>query len=146
MNTEFKKVHTTKDLTISLAITAVGVALSFVHMGLGITIAACGILCLLIYKGGYKAEGCDELLSKSAFDAAISCRNSAMEFLEGKSNDIQLKEANNGGVIRLEVYYCKKNSIAYAQLFDFSNYVYAPVTEIIRLDGERADKLISNLL
>ena len=35
--------------------------------------------------------------------------------------------------------------IAYAQLFDFSNYTYEPATEIVELRGPRAEKLICKL-
>ena len=51
----------------------------------------------------------------------------------------------NGGVIRLEVYYNADASLAYAQLFDFSNYTYEPATGIVELRGPKADKLITKL-
>jgi hypothetical protein len=35
--------------------------------------------------------------------------------------------------------------VAYAQLFDFSNYTYVPATEIMELRGSRAQKLIAKL-
>ena len=45
----------------------------------------------------------------------------------------------------MEVYYNVDASIAYAQLFDFSNYTYEPATEIVELRGPKADKLISKI-
>ena len=45
----------------------------------------------------------------------------------------------------LEVYYNADASVAYAQLFDFSNYTYEPATELVELRGPKADKLIGRL-
>lgn len=50
-----------------------------------------------------------------------------------------------GGVIRIEVYFSKDAEIAYAQLFDFSDYTYQKATEIVELKGDRARKLIAKL-
>ena len=50
-----------------------------------------------------------------------------------------------GGVIRLEIYYNAAASVAYAQLFDFSNYSYEPATGIIEVRGRKADKIIGKL-
>ncbi|MBQ9192139.1 MAG: hypothetical protein IJ156_00260 [Bacteroidales bacterium] len=51
----------------------------------------------------------------------------------------------NGGVVRIEIYYNAGAAVAYAQLFDFSNYTYVPATEIVELRGPRAEKLIAKL-
>lgn len=56
-----------------------------------------------------------------------------------------MKTGTNGGIIRLEVYYRAAASVAYAQLFDFSNYTYQPATGIVELRGPKADKLITEL-
>lgn len=142
---KFKKVHTVKDLTISIIMVAAGVGLYFVNAGLGILIGVCGLLMLLFYKAAYKREGEDIVLKKSAVDVAHSCRESLKEFLDGKDVEPQVNTSVNGGVIRLEVYYSAAASVAYAQLFDFSNYSYVPATEIIELRGARADRLINKL-
>ena len=78
-------------------------------------------------------------------DVAHSCRESLKDFLDGKDVEPEVNTSVNGGVIRLEVYYSAAASVAYAQLFDFSNYSYVPATEIIELRGARADKLISKI-
>jgi hypothetical protein len=48
-------------------------------------------------------------------------------------------------VVRLEIYYNAEKAVAYARLFDFSNYVYVPATDIVELRGPRAEKLIVSL-
>ncbi len=145
MQITFKKVHTKKDLIISAIVLAAGIGLCFINLGLGVFIAVCGVLMLLFYKGSYKREGEDIVLQKKAFDVAHSCRDSLKGFLEGKDIEPEVKTNIKGGIIRLEVFYNATAPIAYAQLFDFSNYTYEPATEIVELRGERAEKLINKL-
>jgi hypothetical protein len=145
MQIKFKKVHTKKDLIISAIVLAAGIGLYFVHAGLGILLAICGILMLLFFKGGYKREGEDIVLQKKALDVAHSCRDSLKGFLEGKDVEPDVNTSINGGIIRLEVYYNAAAPVAYAQLFDFSNYTYEPATGIVELRGPKADQIITKL-
>lgn len=145
MEIKLKKVHTAKDLSISAIVLAAGIGLYFINAGLGIVIALCGLLLLLLWKVGFKREGEDIVLQKKALDLAHSCRESLKGFLDGKDVEPEVKPNTNGGVIRLEAYYNEAEAVAYAQIFDFSNYTYEPATEIIELRGERAKTLISKL-
>ena len=130
---------------ISAIFVAAGIGLYFVNVGLGILIGFCGLLMLIFYKGAYKREGEDILLKKTALDVAHSCKESLKGFLDGKDVEPEVNTSINGGVIRLEVYHNASASVAYAQLFDFSNYSYVPATELVELRGKRADCLISKL-
>ena len=145
MEIQLKKVHTAKDLAISAIIVAAGIGLFFVNAGLGALIAGCGILMLCFYKAGYRREGENLTLKKCALDVSNSCRESLKGFLDGKDVEPELKVSTVGGIIRLEVYYNADASVAYAQLFDFSNYSYEPATELVELRGPRAEKLIGAL-
>ncbi len=145
MEIKFKKVHTKKDLIISSIVLAAGIGLYFVNAGLGILLAACGVLMLLFYKDGYKREGESIVLQKKALDVAHSCRDSLKGFLDGKDVEPDVNAGISGGAIRLEVFYNAAASVAYAQLFDFSNYTYEPATDLVEVRGPKADKLISKL-
>ena len=145
MEIQFKKVHTAKDLIISALVLAVGVGLYFVNAGLGVFIGACGILMLLFYKAAFKKVGNDTILTKKAIDVASSCRSSLLDYLNGKDVDPEIQQPGAGGVIRLEVYFNKDAGVAYAQLFNFSNYTYEAATEMIELYSPKAEKLISKL-
>ncbi len=145
MEIKLKKVHTVKDLLISAFVLAAGIGLYFVHAGLGATVAVCGLLLLAFYKSGYKREGENTVLRKTALDVSHSCRDSLKGFLDGKEVEPQIDKAARGGVIRLEAYYNADAAVAYAQLFDFSNYTYEPATGIVELRGSRAQTLISKL-
>ena len=146
MEIKFKRVHTVKDLAISAVILAAGIGLYFLNTGLGILIGACGLLMLFLYKAAHKREGEDIVLRKRALDVSHSCRESLRNFLDGKDVEPEVSVSTGGGVIRLEVYYSSEASIAYARLFDFSDYTYVPSTEIVELRGERADVLINKLV
>lgn len=145
MEYKLKPVHTGKDLIISAVILAAGIGLFFVNAGLGVVIAVCGLLMLLLYKTGHKREGENVVLRKKAIDVAHHCRESLKGFLDGKDVEPEIDTNENGGVIRLEIYYNVDAAVAYAQLFDFSNYTYEPATEIVELRGPRAEKLIAKL-
>ena len=145
MEIKLKRVHTVKDLVISAIVLVAGIGLYFLNAGLGITVIVCGLLLLVFYKAGYKREGEDIVLHKEALDVSHSCRDSLKGFLEGKDVEPEIDKTALGGIIRLEVYYNADAAIAYAQLFDFSNYTYEPATEIVELRGPRAEKLICKL-
>ena len=145
MEIKFKKVHTAKDLIISILVIAAGVGLYFVNAGLGGVIGVCGLLLLFFYKAAYKREGENILLNKKALDVSRSCRDSLTNFLNGKDVEPEVNTSATGGIIRLEVYYNADAAIAYAQLFDFSNYTYEAATDIVELRGPKAEKLIALL-
>ena len=145
MEIKFKKVHTAKDLVISILVIAAGVGLYFLNAGLGIVIGACGLAMLLFYKTAYKKPGGDTVLTKKALDIAHACRQGIKDYLDGKDVDPELTAPGAGGVVRVEIYYNKGAGVAYVQLFDFSNYAYEPATDIVELRGPRAKKLIDKL-
>lgn len=145
MEINFKKVHTGKDLAISTIVLLAGVGLFFVNKGLGIIIAMCGLAMFLLYKGGYKKDGQGIVLQKKSEDLCKTCRQSIIDYLNGKDVMPQVKVGDEGGSVRLDVYYNAAAGIAYAQLFDFRNYTYEPETEVIELHSPKSDKLISLL-
>ena len=145
MEINFRKVHTGKDLVISSIALLAGIGLFFVNKGLGVCVAVCGLGMFILCKGGYKADGKGILLTKTSQDICKSCKTSIVGFLEGKDSAPVLKEGNEGGSVRLDVYFNKAERVAYAQLFDFCNYTYEPATDIVMLTGGKADELISAL-
>lgn len=141
----FKKIHTGKDLAISGIVILAGIGLFFLNKGLGGVIGVCGLLMLLCYKAGYKEEGQDLPLVKKVVEVSHSCRESVKDFLEGKDVEPALNKPGAGSIIRLEAYYNQEAHVAYAQLYDFSQYAYQEATEMVKLEGSRADTLISKL-
>ena len=146
MEYNFKRVHTVKDLSISTIVLLAGIGLFFVSKGLGISVAVFGLLRFLIYKGGYKKNGYGVVLTKKSEDLCKACKPSILNFLGGKDVKPVIKKGNEGGSVRLDVYYNRAGSIAYAQLYEFCNYTYEPVTEIVELKGNKAEELIVSIL
>ena len=145
MEYNFKKVHTGKDLAISTLVLLAGAGLFFVNKGLGICIGICGLFMYLAYKGGYRKDGKGILLTRKSEDICKACRPAIVEFLEGKNTVPTIKQGNEGGSVRLDVYFNKSENVAYAQLYDFCSYAYEPATGVVELKGDRAEKLISLL-
>ena len=100
---------------------------------------------LLFYKAAYKKVGDDTLLTKKALDVASSCRNSLLDYLNGKDVEPEVQQPGAGGVVRLEVYFNKEAGVAYAQLFNFSNYTYEAATDMVELHSPKAEKLINKI-
>ncbi len=145
MEMNFKKVHTVTDLVISAVILIAGIVLSFYSLGIGFIVALCGLLMVLFCKGGYKKDGEGVVLKKKSEELCKSSKASVVEFLNGKSAEVTLKQGNEGGCVRLLVYYNKCEKIAYAQLFDFHDYSYQPSMDMVELRGECVDKLLAKL-
>ena len=114
MEYNFRKVHTGKDLAISILVLLAGVGLYFLNQGLGICIGTCGLLMCLFYKAGYKINGKGILLTKEAEDSCKGCGTSRIEVLEGKTRVLAIKQGTEGGCIRLDVYFSKSEKVAYA--------------------------------
>lgn len=145
MEYNFKKVHTRKDLAISTIVFFAAICLLLVNKELGFCTGFCSILMFVFYKGGYKLDGQGILLTKYSEQLCKDCMPSIIDFLNGKDVIPQIKKGFEGGSVRLDVYYNATARIAYAQLFDFINYIYVPVTEIVELNTPKADKLIAQL-
>lgn len=142
MKTDIKSVHTSKDLMVSIPLIAIGAGLFFVNKGLGIVIALLGLVFLLLYKKGYRLEGVDCCFQKQDLELCKACRSSVMDYLSGKDVHPEIKEGNEGGSVRLVVYYNKAEGLAFAQLFDYKGYDYQPASEFVEIRRPRVDRLI----
>lgn len=145
MKTNFKKVHTAKDLIISSIVLLAGVGTFFIEKGLGTCLVVCALVMLLIYKDGYRKDGEGVVLHKKSEDLCKCCKASIIDFLSRKDGTPEIRKGNEGGCIRLDVYYNTSEGIAYAQLFDFRGYNYEPETDVVELHSPEAEKLVSLL-
>lgn len=146
MEINFKKVHTAKDLIISSSVLIAGIGLFFVNKGLGILFAACGVGMFFICKSGYRKDGRGVTLRKVSKDLSRTCRQSVLDYLDGKDICPSIIEGNDGGSIRIDVFFNESAGVAYAQVFNFDNYAYEPATTLVELHSPKADKLISQIV
>ena len=145
MKSEFKKVHTSMDLIISSLILLAGVGLFFISKSGGIAVMLCGTVLLLVYKSGLKREGDDTLLKKSELELCGHDKAALLSFLDGKNNEVELHYGHEGGTLLLTVWHNDRLPIAYAQLMEYQEQTFLPITEIIKLDNKQTQKLIAKL-
>ena len=145
MENNFKKVHAIKDLIISGCIILAGAALSFVHKATGVCIFLCGIIFLILYKSGYKLNGEGIFLQKKSMELNYNCRESLLDFLNGKKIEPMLVQGNEGGTVLLEVWFNAPADIAYAKLSEYKELRFQPVTDIVKLPADQAQLLIQKI-
>lgn len=145
MTYNFVKVHTAKDLLISIIILGFGAGLFFIHKGLGIMLVISGILALVFFKSGYRDPVTQVILHKTCAETDKKCRQSLLDFISGLIDEPEIVRTGVGAVVRIEMYHNLEEGVAYIQLFDFENYNYVPATEILSLDENRAAKLLYKL-
>lgn len=143
MENKFRKVHAPKDLIISGVILFAGIGLFFVNKGLGVCVFLCGLLSLLLYKSGYKKEGDNIVLKKKELDISSVCRQSVMDFLEGKNVNPDIHRGSEGGTILLELWYNLNQHVAYAQLSDYKELSFQKATDVVEIPVDSVPQLLA---
>ena len=145
MEKNFRRVHTLNNIIITAVIAVAGIGLFFVNAGLGIALAVVAVLMFFLWKSGFRKDGLDTVFTKEAIDVPRSFRQNIIDFLEGKSDEVEFQEGCEGGCVRIEAFYNKTEQVVFAQLMDFSSYTYQPVGEMVELRGAKAAKFIETL-
>lgn len=145
METIFKNVHTTKDLTISGIVFIAGICLLFINAGLGVFFTIMGVAMLCMFRKGYKKNGQGTMLTRQSEEICMECKASLIDFLNGKDVKPEIKKGNCGGTIRLDAYFNKAEGLAYVQLFEYRNYTYESLTEVVELHSPKAEIIVSQL-
>lgn len=145
MENKFKKVHSNKDIIVSSIITLIGIALIFANLYLGIVTIVVGLLLFIFYKSGYKYDNQGVVLCKKNKEISKKCYNSVLEFLNGKSERLEMIPGNEGGTLMLEVWYNKPESVAYVQLYEYQELCFNKINELVELQSSNAQKLIEQL-
>lgn len=142
MENNFTKVHTSMDFIISGVIIAAGIGLFFISMATGIVVALCGILLLICYKSGYKYGNKDIVLKHKQLEVSKKYQKNVLDFLNGDATDLEMQPGNESGTLLLEVWCNTQASVAYAQLHDYLELRFQPITGIIELPTEKVQKVI----
>lgn len=145
MENKFVKVHAYKDLIISAVILVAGIALIFVNKIVGIVIILCGLLSFLLYKSGYRYDNQGVLLQKKNLELSRKCQQSVLDFLNGKSTELNLIPGNEGGTLLLDVWYNQEETLVYAQLSIYQELTFNNITEIVKLNPTNAQILIEKI-
>ena len=133
------------DFVISGAFIAAGIGLFFVSKGIGITLAVIGLLLLVFLKSGFQRENDSIILSHKKIEIGKRYQQTVLDFLNGKSEELQVKPGNEGGTLLLETWYNSKEGVAFAQLSTYEELSFQPITEIIELKDHQTKILIEKL-
>lgn len=145
MENNIVKTHTSKDLIISGLMSVIGIALTFINLGLGIAIIIVGVCMFIFYKAGFKYENQGAVLCKKSKELSKKCQKSVTNFLNGETEELNMIPGNEGGTLMLDVWYNKQEGIAYAQLFEYQELNFKQATELIKLESSNARILIEQL-
>lgn len=74
-----------------------------------------------------------------------NCRESLLDFLNGKKIEPMLVQGNEGGTVLLEVWFNAPADIAYAKLSEYKELRFQPVTDIVKLPADQAQLLIQKI-
>lgn len=143
MKIEFKRVHTTQNIIISSFILIIGIVTYFFHTAFGIFLIIVGLAMLVFYKTGYKALDNKIMLKREQIDICKRSREQVISFLNGAESIGKLQKPTDNGLVYIELFYNREHHVGYAQVFDYIDYSYEPITSIIQLEGNKADIFIS---
>lgn len=133
------------DLIISGVILIAGIGLFFVSKGFGIVVGLCGVLTFLFYKSGWRRIGDNMPLKHRSVQLSRNCKSSITDFLDGKTNEVNIRMGNEGGTLLLRIWYPADLHKSYVQLFDYIELQFQPITEIIELNRTATQNLMSKL-
>lgn len=137
-----KKTRSAKDIIITLVFLAAGVALLFCSDSmfiLGCTVIAFAVILFLAMRSSYTIEGQSGKFRRKTANYPKTRKEDIVSFLEGKSDKV-VPEAP-GGLLMYIYYRCDKSS-GFAQINDFDQYEYKPITDLLPLNAEQVKALL----
>ena len=137
-----KKTRSAKDFIITLLFLAAGVGLLFCSDSmfiLGCTLIAFAVILFLAMKSSYVIEGKEGSFKRKTANYLKTKKEELVSFLEGKSDKV-VSEAPGG--LLMYVYYRRDKSAGFAQINDFDQYMYKPITEMLPLNAGQVKALV----
>ena len=139
------KVYTTKNLLISIGLIVAGLIILLFNKGLGFCLIGLGVFLLFLYKSGYKFDSDPLIYEKKSVDLCRGCKDSLVNYINGTSSQLQIKEGTEGGCIRVDFFYNRKTGRSYIQLYTFSDYTYKKDSDLIALDADKTANIVKAL-
>ena len=137
-----KKTRSAKDFIITLLFLAAGVGLLFCSDSmfiLGCTLIAFAVILFLAMKSSYVIEGKEGSFKRKTANYSKAKKEELVSFLEGKSDKV-VSEAHGG--LLMYIYYRRDKSAGFAQINDFDQYMYKPITEMLPLNAGQVKALV----
>ncbi len=145
MNTNIKKVHTSRDLVVSLGLIIIGIGLYFVNPGCAVCIGALGILLLFLYKVGYRIGDDRTVYRKRSVDLCRGCKEPLVDYLEDRARTLEIKEGADGGCIRVDFFYTSDKAKSFVQIYDFHSYEYQKDGDLREVPADKTAVLLKKL-
>lgn len=147
MEKTFVRVHSAKDIIISVSLIVLGSVLVALPTGVGINVAGffmifTGLLLALFMRTGYKDIDSGERYQKKEHYFQQAMNSVISSVLENKPEAIDLAEEEKGNAVKLDIYYSKTSGKAYLQLFEYIPYRYEPCSRMYEHQISRIEKLI----
>ena len=147
MEKTFTRVRSVKDITIFTSLIILGSVLIAIPTGQAINITGfflifAGLILLFVLKSGYKDEDSNNRYQKEEHYFQQAMNAGIASVLESKPESIDLREADKGNAVRLDVYYSKASGKAYLQLFEYIPYKYEPCSDMVEHNIARVEHLI----
>ena len=147
MEKTFIRVRSIKDIVIFIILILAGTALVLMPSSTAVNITGfflifAGLILMLVLKSAYKdtETGVKYEKKEHYFQQAMNAPISSA--LASKPESIDLREAEKGNAVKLDIYYSKVSGKAYLQLFEYVPYRYEPCSKMYEHQMERVEKLI----
>lgn len=147
MENKFTRVHSTKDIIISVTLLVAGCALALLPLGIslnltGYLIIPCALAMLFILKSEYKNTADNERYKKKVYNFPINVEAELTKALACNPQGIDTECIDKGNALQLEIYYSTRNGKAFMQLSKYVPYKYEPQTDFIECSIDKAARLI----
>ena len=106
---------------------------------LGCTLIAFAVILFLAMKSSYIIEGKEGSFKRKTANYPKTKKEELVSFLEGKSDKV-VPEAPGG--LLMYIYYRRDKSAGFAQINDFDQYMYKPITEMLPLNAGQVKALV----
>lgn len=137
-----KKTRSVKDIIITLLFLAGGVALLFCSDSmfiLGCTLIVFAAILFLAMKSSYVIEGKEGSFRRKTANYPKTKKEEVVSFIEGRSTKVP---AEAPGCLLMYIYYRRDKSAGFAQINDFDQYQYKPITDLLSLGAAQVKALV----
>ena len=131
MEKTFTRVRSVKDITIFSSLIILGSVLIALPTGAAINITGfflifAGLILMFVLRSGYKEEGSNERYQKEEHFFQQAMNAAIASVLESKPESIDLREADKGNAVRLDVYYRERLIFSFSNMFH-TNMSHVPI-------------------
>ena len=147
MENRFNRIHSVKDIVLSVVLFAAGIVCIVVPDSVpvnivGYTLAIAGLILFFVMKTAFKDAETGETLKKTEKYFPASKSESVLKALSTDPDSIDMNEENKGNGLKVDTYYSTKTGHVFVQLFEYIPYKYEPCSPVYAYDISRAQKLI----